>query len=102
MIATGVFVDDGASPELTHHHDEGAVEEASRFQVFYQSKHGLVDSWRERLEAFFDSAPADFVAVVIEVAPGSADQNERHTGLDQSSRQQRFLADAVSSVQIAR
>ncbi len=71
------------------------------FKVRDQAVKRSIDSRDERLQTFFDTAPADAVAVMVEVAPRSTDQNEGDTRLDQPSRQQSFLADAFPTVQIA-
>ena len=40
--------------------------------------------------------------MMIEVSPGAAHEDERHAGLDEPPREQRFLADAVAAVGVAK
>ena len=101
MVPPGVFVDDRRSTKLTHHQNESLIQQSALFEVSNETVERAIDSWNKRLEPFLDAAPANAVAVVVEVAPRSADQYERDSGFNQPSREQRFLTDAFPTVQVA-
>src|SRR6185437_17106544 len=54
-------------------------------------------------EPFDDAAPRrNIVAVMVEVAPASADRDEGHSRLDEPPRQKRLFAHADAAVGVAR
>ena len=99
VVAAGVLVDDWSTAKLSHHQDERGVEQAAAFEIGDDGVQGLVHAREQRLEALLNAAPADFVAVMVEVTPGTADEHKADAGLDQPPREQGFLAHAGAAVE---
>ena len=74
------------------------VQQPALLEVVNQGEKSPVDIGQDRRQTLFDAAPVNVIAMMIEIAPGAADQHESHARLDQAAGQDRLFADAVASV----
>ena len=93
-------------PELSEHHDQCFVQQASKLQVLDQSAEGLVHTGHqmlfERNAVFLVRIPATLVFIIVTLDAGPVDLDQRDVGFDQSPCQQATLAKSSHSVAFTR
>src|SRR5262249_8030503 len=85
VVPARVLVDYWPPAKLAQHQDQRCIQQPAGVQVVDQGVNDAIDARQERLESLDDAAPFHVVAVVIEVAPGTADKDKGDPGLDQAS-----------------
>ena len=90
-----------AAPEFAHHQHQRRIQQPALLEIVHQGIDHAIDRGQNGRQPLFDSSPADLVAMMIEVAPGTADEHKCDAGFHETPGQNRFLADAFAAVRLA-